>query len=183
MLVWISWSFNFTLHTYINAALSLLFIFHVVIVGHMYMYDWYSMINNKFIMNSMLILLTMFFEPNWSYSSVSMSSFYRFIFIMGTALAFVFSSHHRKGKSKWRLLLQIVVRCIKLFVLGLMVNSTGANGMWCVLQKPSWHYHKTTKLAPCILLQNSTSTSNLDIRFKNLTLIFLVLSWIIQVMC
>ena len=51
--------------------------------------------------------------------------FDRFIFIMGTALAFVFSSYHRKGKSKPKLLLQIVIRSIKLFVLGLMVNSTG----------------------------------------------------------
>lgn len=50
---------------------------------------------------------------------------------MGTALAFVFSLHHRKGKSKMQLCIQIIIRCIKLFVLGLMVNST--SGMFILI--------------------------------------------------
>ena len=49
----------------------------------------------------------------------------RFIFIMGAAMAIVFNSHHRKGRSRWLMLRDILIRSIKLFVLGLMVNSSG----------------------------------------------------------
>lgn len=64
---------------------------------------------------------------------------------MGTALAFGFSSHHRKGRSPTKLFMQILVRCIKLFVLGLMVNSTGKNGEWSkpdTTQYPSHTLHQ-----------------------------------------
>ncbi|XP_067928536.1 heparan-alpha-glucosaminide N-acetyltransferase-like [Watersipora subatra] len=69
-----------------------------------------------------------FAHSSWNGLTVADLVFPWFVFIMGTALAFVFSSHHRKGKSKWRLFVQIIVRSIKLFVLGLMVNSTSGRG-------------------------------------------------------
>jgi len=51
--------------------------------------------------------------------------FYRFVFIMGTAMALVFNSNHKRGRSVWRQLTVILTRSAKLFVLGLMVNSVG----------------------------------------------------------
>ncbi|KAF6041485.1 hypothetical protein EB796_000210 [Bugula neritina] len=68
-----------------------------------------------------------FAHSAWNGLTVADLVFPWFVFIMGTALAFVFSLHHRKGKSKMQLCIQIIIRCIKLFVLGLMVNSTSEN--------------------------------------------------------
>ncbi|KAF6019869.1 HGSNAT [Bugula neritina] len=70
-----------------------------------------------------------FAHSAWNGLTVADLVFPWFVFIMGTALAFVFSLHHRKGKSKLQLCIQIIIRCIKLFVLGLMVNSTSGNDL------------------------------------------------------
>lgn len=49
--------------------------------------------------------------------------FFRFVFIMGTAMNYSFQSMIRRGMSKGRISLKIMKRSLKLFVLGIILNT------------------------------------------------------------
>ena len=50
---------------------------------------------------------------------------FRFVFIMGTAMALSFQSQIRRNVPRWKMFSKIVKRSLTLFLLGLLINSFG----------------------------------------------------------
>ncbi|XP_050393496.1 heparan-alpha-glucosaminide N-acetyltransferase isoform X4 [Patella vulgata] len=68
-----------------------------------------------------------FKHSKWNGLTVADIVFPWFVFIMGTAMAYSFSAQLRKGMSKKFMLLKVIKRSMILFLLGLLVNSSGYN--------------------------------------------------------
>lgn len=73
-----------------------------------------------------VILVTYRKSPMYFYTLISVHNrkrFFRFVFIMGTAMNYSFQSMIRRGMSKGRISLKIMKRSLKLFVLGIILNT------------------------------------------------------------
>ncbi|XP_033750008.1 heparan-alpha-glucosaminide N-acetyltransferase-like isoform X2 [Pecten maximus] len=68
-----------------------------------------------------------FHHSRWNGLTVADLVFPWFVFIMGTSMAFSYSSLLQKCVPKWKIFLKILKRSCILFVLGLIVNTAGGN--------------------------------------------------------
>uniref|UniRef100_A0A2C9JQJ3 Heparan-alpha-glucosaminide N-acetyltransferase catalytic domain-containing protein n=1 Tax=Biomphalaria glabrata TaxID=6526 RepID=A0A2C9JQJ3_BIOGL len=68
-----------------------------------------------------------FKHSKWNGLTVADLVFPWFIFIMGTALAFSFQGQLKKNVPRWKISVRILKRSAKLFLLGLLINSFGAD--------------------------------------------------------